>query len=92
MPQIFSVGSYLVYIWTNEGKPMEPIHVHISEKRPEKNATKIWITSSGKCLLENNSSKIPTSTLHNIMRIIETRSFEIMAKWKELFNELRFYC
>ena len=92
MPQIFSVGSYLVYIWTNEGKPMEPIHVHISEKRPEKSATKIWITSSGKCLLENNSSKIPTSTLHNIMRIIETRSFEIMAKWKELFNELRFYC
>lgn len=36
MPQIFSVGAYLVYIWVNEGKPLEPIHVHISEKRPAK--------------------------------------------------------
>ena len=36
MPQVFSVGSYLVFIWVNEGNPLEPIHVHISEKRPYK--------------------------------------------------------
>lgn len=92
MPQIFSVGSYLVFIWANEGDPIEPIHVHISQKRPTKNATKVWITSTGKCLLANNDSKIPKTTLNAIMRIIETRSFEIMSKWKELFGELKFYC
>lgn len=73
MPQIFSVGSYLIFIWVNEGKPVEPIHVHIAKKRPAKNATKIWITSSGKCLLANNNSKIPQSALNSIMRIIETQ-------------------
>ncbi len=31
MPQIFKLGSYWVYLWTNENKPLEPIHVHISE-------------------------------------------------------------
>lgn len=53
MPQIFKIGSYWVYFWTNENKPLEPIHVHVSEGSPVPNATKIWITSSGKCYLDN---------------------------------------
>lgn len=92
MPQIFKVGAYLVFIWVNEGDPLEPIHVHISSKRPVKNSTKVWITSSGKCLPANNDSKIPQTALNSIMRIIETRSSEIIEKWKSLFGEVRFYC
>ena len=57
MPQIFRFGSYWVYFWTNENKPLEPIHVHISQGHPSANATKIWITKTGKCLLCNNNSK-----------------------------------
>nr|DAV29283.1 MAG TPA: hypothetical protein [Bacteriophage sp.] len=25
MPQIFKIGSYSVYFWSNAGKPLEPI-------------------------------------------------------------------
>ena len=39
MPQVFKVGAYWVYFWANEGEPIEPIHVHISEGSPKKNAT-----------------------------------------------------
>lgn len=92
MPQIFKIGGYLVFIWINEGDPIEPIHVHISEKRPVKNSTKVWITSSGKCLLANNDSKIPQTTLNSILRIVETRSLEIIQKWKEVFGTITFYC
>ncbi|MCR4940749.1 MAG: DUF4160 domain-containing protein [Treponemataceae bacterium] len=92
MPQIFSIGPYLVFIWVNEGKPPEPIHVHIAEKRPVKNSTNVWITSSGKCLLANNNSKIPTPALKNIMRIIETRSKEIILTWNSLFGNVSYYC
>lgn len=42
MPQIFRIGSYLVYFWSNENDPLEPVHVHISEGRASANATKIW--------------------------------------------------
>jgi len=45
MPQVFRVGSYWVYFWSNENDPLEPVHVHISKGKPVKNATKIWITS-----------------------------------------------
>ena len=41
MPQIFKIGSYLVYFCSNENEPLEPIHVHVSEGFPSENATKI---------------------------------------------------
>ena len=48
MPQVFRIGPYWIYFWANEGRPSEPVHVHVSEGNPIENATKIWITASGK--------------------------------------------
>lgn len=92
MPQIFKIGAYLVYFWVNENDPLEPVHVHISEGKPNPNATKIWITRSGGCLLQNYNSSIPERQLRAMMKIIEARSFEIIKKWKETFGTLSFYC
>ena len=47
MPQLFRIGSYVIYFWINENDPLEPVHVHIAKIRPSANATKIWITRSG---------------------------------------------
>lgn len=71
MPQVFRLGSYWVYFWSNEGRPLEPIHVHISQGAPSENSTKIWITSAGKTLLANNNSQIPMRVLKNMMRILK---------------------
>ena len=30
MPQLLRIGPYSIYFWSNEGDPLEPIHVHIS--------------------------------------------------------------
>lgn len=43
MPQIFKIGSYWVYFWANENKPLEPVHVHVSKEKPTANATKFYI-------------------------------------------------
>ena len=92
MPRIFRFGAYWIYFWTNENKPLEPIHVHISEGNPSSNATKIWITRKGKCYLCHNNSRIPDKTLRNMMRMIEARSFEIIEKWVNYFGEINYYC
>jgi len=92
MPQVFKVGSYWVYFWANETKPLEPVHVHVSSGKPVKNATKIWLTSSGHCLLCHNKSQIPERVLHNIMRVIEARSKEVADKWYSFFGEISYYC
>lgn len=78
MPQILRVGPYSVYFWPNEGEPLEPIHVHISEGRATSAATKLWITSTGKVILGNNNSQIPDEVLKRLTRLVEANSARIM--------------
>ena len=92
MPQVFKIAGYTVYFWVNENDPLEPVHVHIAKGIPSPNATKIWITKNGKCLLCNNNSKIPDRVLRNIMDVIEARSAEVIQKWTSFFGEARFFC
>ena len=91
MPQVFKIGSYWVFFWTNENDPLEPVHVHVSQGKPTANATKIWINRGGRCLLANNNSRIPERTLRNIMRIIEARNEDVIQKWKDYFGRTEFY-
>lgn len=92
MPQVFKVGSYWIYFWSNENKPLDPVHVHVALGAPTTNATKIWITKAGKCYLCNNNSDIPERALRNIMKIIEARSAEVLNKWNAYFGSAIFYC
>ena len=85
-------GSYWVYFWSNEGDPIEPVHVHVSQGSPVPNATKFWITSTGKCLLAGNASGIDRHVLANIARIIEARVDEVLAKWDAHFGQRSYYC
>ena len=92
MPQVFKIGSYWVYFWSNENEPLEPVHVHIAEGKPQANGTKVWITSCGKCLLANNNSNILERVLRNIIRVIEARCDDVIAKWENFFGEINYYC
>lgn len=92
MPQLFRIGPYIVYFWSNEGIPQELVHVHIVDGKPTANATKFWITRSGKTILANNNSRIADKQLRLLQRIIEANSENIMDKWREHFGEINFYC
>ena len=89
MPQVFKIWGYTVYFWANEGKPTEPLHVHISKGVPTENGTKIWITSTGKCICPKKTS-IPQITLNRIIKVIEARSEYIKQKWLEQFGEITY--
>ena len=84
LPSIFRIGSYIVYFWSNENN--EPIHVHVAKGKPTPNATKIWLTSTGGCILANNASLIPEHELINIMKVVSDQFFIICAKWIEHFK------
>ncbi|MBR3560206.1 MAG: DUF4160 domain-containing protein [Oscillospiraceae bacterium] len=92
MPQVIKVGPYVVFFWLDEGKPLEPIHVHVVEGVPRANATKVWITQSGKALLATRQSEIPAATLRKLLRIIEANVDEIRSKWLDYFDEISYYC
>ena len=92
MPQVFRMGSYLVYFWSDEGVPLEPVHVHISAGVPTKDATKVWLTKQGGVLLADNASRIPIHVLRNIMDAIEAQHEMVKMRWLGHFEEIRFYC
>lgn len=92
MPQLLRVGPYSVYFWSNENDPLEPVHVHISEGRATASATKLWITSTGKCILCNNNSKIPDKVLKKLTRVVEANSADIVNEWIDRFGEIRYFC
>lgn len=90
MPNILRIGSYYVYFWMNENA--EPVHVHVNKGHPSENATKIWLTKSGGCILANNNSKIPQPKLNKLLEVIADNHFLICRKWHDIFGEAKFYC
>ena len=68
--------------------------MHVSKGHPKKNSTKIWLTKTGACILDNNSSEIPTKDLNKILEIISKHYFMIVSKWKEFYHidEVKYYC
>lgn len=92
MPQILRIGPYIIYFWSNESMPLEPVHVHIAEGRAYANATKLWITSAGKVIICNNNSDIPERILRRLIRILEGNTDYIIEQWKEHFGEIRYFC
>ena len=94
MPQLFRFGNYVIYFWSNENNPLEPVHVHIAEKIPNEYATKVWLTKSGRAIVAHNKSNIPDNKLNKLLEIISDNFFLICSKWCEKFGKetLHFYC
>jgi hypothetical protein len=92
LPSLFQVGSYRVFFWSNENN--EPIHVHIGKGKPSSNATKLWLTTKGGCIVANNNSKIPRHELLELQEVIAAQFFYIVGEWKEHFqvDTVKFYC
>lgn len=92
LPNLFTVSGYKVYFWSDENN--EPIHVHVSKGKPAPNATKIWITRSGGCVLASNGSRIPERELKELMEFISAQYFMIRTAWFEHFktDTILYYC
>ena len=92
MPTLYKFGGYIVFFWSNENN--EPIHVHISKGKPSENATKVWLTKGGGCLVEHNKGRIPQHDLTQILESISIQFFYICSEWKRVFNteQIKFYC
>lgn len=71
MPRVLEFGKYIIFFWM--GEDGEPVHVHVSVKRPMDNSTKIWLTRSGGCKLAHNKGQIPPKDLRDIMDVITLR-------------------
>jgi hypothetical protein len=83
------IFGYNIYFWSNEGTPLEPVHV---SKNLHKNATKIWILKNGNVKVANNNSHIPRKDLTRIKKIIKNFAPEIIKEWENYYKvPVKFY-
>jgi len=92
LPSLFRVGGYHIYFWSNEND--EPVHVHVCRGKPTANATKVWLTAGGGCVVAHNNSRIPSTDLNKLMGIIAAQFSLICDSWKKHFvvDLVKFYC
>jgi len=93
LPSLYRLpGGYRIFFWSNENE--EPVHVHVCKGNPSENATKIWLTSAGACLLAHNASRISKRDLHKIQEFISAQFADICNSWKVHFQakSLQYYC
>ena len=79
MPTIFQFEGYRFFFFSNEGKPREPIHVHV---RKDGKRAKLWLNPVG---LSNNQG-FTSKEVNRLVQIVETRRDEIERAWHEHFG------
>ena len=93
MPNVLSDAyGYHIFFWSNEGRPLETIHFHIS-KHPHSNSTKVWLLEDGTLKVANNNDDIPTNDLKRILRLMELpiNIERTKKKWLEHFEEIKYH-
>jgi hypothetical protein len=80
MPKVFDIEGYRGFFFSNEGTPLEPIHIHIKKGEGE---AKFWITPTVS-LAESWSMKV--SELTRAQEIVVEHRQEILDFWNRYFR------
>lgn len=72
MPNYFRFKDYLLYFYVGDG--IEPIHVHVAEKRPSKSSAKFWLIEDGTCQLAYHRANIPNKDLKRLSNLLKSIS------------------
>ncbi len=87
MPIVMFYRGYRIYFWSDEGKPLEPVHVHIS-KIPHKDAPKFWVMSDRSVRYDGKSTNELTDIeIRRAEKYLSSYSDVIIEKWKDYFKE-----
>lgn len=79
MPKLYEINGYQISIWSDEEG--EPIHIHISKRKPTKNATKVWLCKDGSLQVAHNKSRIPEHELNAILKKLKFNYVDIKEFW-----------
>lgn len=80
MPKIFEWKGYKFFFFSNEGDPLEPIHIHV---RKGENIVKYWVSPDIYLAYSWGMSPKELSILENA--VIKHKE-QIVEKWNEYFN------
>ncbi len=80
MPTIFRYSGYRFFFYSNEGDPLEPLHVHVIKGE---NVAKFWLDPE---IVVSQSYGMNSSELTKLAKIIDDHRDLIRKAWDEHFN------
>jgi hypothetical protein len=80
MPVVFRFGPYKFFFYSNEGDPLEPVHIHVREGR---SVAKFWLEPE---VSMSNSRGFDARALREISAIIEHNKALIERTWNDHFS------
>lgn len=80
-PTILKYKAYRLFFFSNEGSPLEPVHVHV---RREEALAKLWLEPS---IYLAESYGFNSKELKEIEGIVRKYEQEIKTRWREYFGE-----
>lgn len=90
MPSLFRVAGYRFFFWSNEGDPLEPVHIHVTDGQQAQNAPKIWV-SYDKAEFAEEYPFLKDTDKKRILRIVNDNRDTIISAWIERFGDYTFY-
>lgn len=80
MPKVFTYRGYVFFFWSNEGDPLEPVHIHV---RKDANLAKFWVDPLVQLA---DSHGFSANELNRLSRIVEDHVDLIKERWREHFD------
>jgi hypothetical protein len=80
MPVVFRHNGYRFFFYSNEGDPLEPVHIHVLKGGAE---AKFWLQPEVDVAY---NSGFNARTLAMLSRIVADRSAEIESAWHDYFT------
>ena len=79
MPLVFRWSGYRFHFFSNEGDPLEPVHVHVTRGR---DTAKFWLWPEVNIAYNRG---FPSRVLSELSAVIEERRDEIEGAWNDHF-------
>lgn len=80
MPTVFRYRGYRFFFYSNEGDPLEPLHIHVIKGE---NVAKFWIEPEV-AVAQNYGMNPPELT--KLIKIVSDHEELIRESWNEYFN------
>ena len=80
MPVVFRLDGFRFFFYSNEGNPLEPVHIHVQKAGAE---AKFWV---GTEITLDTSEGFDAKTLRKLLKIVEDNRTLIEERWNEYFG------
>lgn len=81
MPVVLRYKGYVLFFYSSEGRPREPMHIHVRGNGGE---AKVWLEPE---VMVASSEAIPQKKLRELVRLVREQRELFVEAWKEHFDE-----